>query len=75
MYTKTQLVEAFCEFMERPEQIEVDGQMVANPESKLQFIQRKQLEWAKNQAVRHLTGKAIAEAKLQVNTDSEGIDL
>ena len=60
--TKQDLIDAFCESLRYDEE---------GDETKLEFIARKQKQWAKRVALRHLQ----KEAANDVEADATGIDL
>lgn len=61
-YTKTQLLDAYCEAKNYQDQVlDVDGEtLIDNPETKVQFLDRTEREHSKSIATRHLIRKARA---------------
>jgi len=77
MYTKLQLLEAFCRFHNYQAQISTgeEMEMIANPETKINFLKRTEREVSKRDAVSQLAMEARNLADTQAKESLKSIDL
>jgi len=82
MYTKTQLLDAFCRSKNYQNGLPVldengfpTEKTTPNPETKLKFLERTEREWAKGEAIRQLMAEEREQAELEVSANVAGIEL
>ncbi len=69
-YTKQNLIDAFCRKQGYSETILSEKEIISNPETKVEFVQKQMKIWAKGQALKQLKRENDSE----VNAEASGIE-
>jgi hypothetical protein len=69
------IVEAVCTRFGYQATVEVDGELVDNPESDVQFVARQLAEWVKHQVRVHEEDKAARLAEETIGAEVDAIDV
>ena len=70
---KTRIIDGIAGQHSYQDQVEVDGEMVANPETKGEFVKRMVIRWVKENVKAYESNLAQATARETANADADAI--